>query len=79
MPARSRSEIASAKLQTSVALMRAIEASPDLEPTFQRWWTEAQQVAANKPPAVRLVVFKRTGLLLELMADRAGWAAGRMR
>ena len=38
-----------------------------------------QQVAEHKPPAVRLILFKRTGLLLELMADRAGWAAGRMR
>jgi hypothetical protein len=77
MPARS--EIATAKLQTSVALMRAIEANPDMAPTFQRWWTEAQQTAERRSPAVRLVVYRRTGLLLELMADRAGWASGCIR
>jgi hypothetical protein len=36
-------------------------------------------MAERKPPAVKLVVFRRTGLLLELMADRAGRPAGRVR
>jgi hypothetical protein len=74
-----RHQIADAKLQSHVALMHAIKASPDLEATFKRWWLQAEQTAEHKPPAVRLAVFKRTSLLLELMTDRAGWPAGRVR
>jgi hypothetical protein len=48
------SEIAAERSQSHVTLMNAIAASPDLEATFKRWWTEAQQVAERKPPAVRL-------------------------
>jgi hypothetical protein len=68
-----RSEIAAARSQSHVALMNAIAASPDLEATFKRWWLQAEQTAECKPPAVKLAVFRRTGLLFELMADRAGW------
>jgi hypothetical protein len=78
MPVR-RSEIATAKAQGHAALMHAIETCPDLESTLRRWWLQAEQTAERKPAAVRLVVFKRTGLLFELMADRAGWSQGRVR
>jgi hypothetical protein len=70
-----RSEIAAAKSQGHAALMNAIDASPDLASTH-RWW---KQVAERRPAAVKLVVFRHTGLLFELMADRAGWPAGRVR
>ena len=53
-PRSVRSEIAIARSQGHRALMIAIEASPDLEATFKKWWLQAEQTAERKPAAVRL-------------------------
>jgi hypothetical protein len=74
-----RSQVAAAHAQAHQSLMAALVACPAQEGQIKRWWVEAEQVAHGKPGPVKMIVFTRTQRLFDLVADRSGWSAGRIR
>jgi hypothetical protein len=60
------------------AFAAALQAQPAMESTLHRWVVETTQAAAHRPAPTPALMYERTATLYALLADRAGWPAGRV-